>query len=120
MHAEIKRGLALSLLFQKGQPIFGDYIRQISRLIRQPAVPDHRGVMITAAPGLMDEPVRQTLLGFEAVAKMPFTGNSAMITVLGKDIGVRHLAGQVFDGPFSHISPGDPVVHAVLGRDPPG
>ena len=102
------------------QGIVRNGIRHIALLPVELPVLIHGRAIVGTAAALVAEPVGKALLGLFRGAHVPFAGQSAVVSGLGKSLGIGILARQILNGGLPVVVVPQPVVDAVLAGDAAG
>ena len=95
VHAEIERALAKSVRVKPFQGVIGYALGNITGLIDQLAIADHRGIIVGAAPSLVHVPVTESMLRDLAGTEMPLAADRTVPAVGREHVSVADFLRQV-------------------------
>ena len=114
MYAQVERVVVFRVTIDESKRVVRNHMGYVSRRINQFAVSHHRRIVVSAAASLVYEPVPESMLGYPAVAQVPFAADPAVPSVFRQHVGVRHLSLQIGSRIRPCISTPDPIMNAVL------
>ena len=113
-HMKIKGLFLLPSCIQKFQGILCNGLSHIPLLPVQNSILVHRSAVIRTAAGFMTEPMGKSLLYLSCCSHMPFSGQSAAISIFCQCFGIGILSCQILQGRLFFIIISKPVMNTML------